>query len=146
LLHGGASKREVAATAFGARGKLVFQNELGEYTLRSLLKLGLPMPQAVRVAQGWSGDRLRLYQESDGNLAAHWTIVFATEQGARDFLDGLGEYLRLRYGIAIMPAVCLWRAEDPAGLTVTAQRRGRVVDVAFKRRIVGVGYTGKSKL
>jgi len=68
--------------------RLIGNNVLGEFGVRSLLSPHVGLLEASRVAAGWNGDRYHVYERgTNGPVALVWTTAWETEQAAADFAD-----------------------------------------------------------
>jgi hypothetical protein len=68
--------------------RLIGNNVLGEFGVRSLLSSHVGLLEASRVAAGWNGDRYHVYERgTNGPVALVWTTAWETEQAAADFAD-----------------------------------------------------------
>src|SRR5204863_5202200 len=92
--------------------RLIGDNVLGEFGLRSLLAQHLGMLEAQRIAAGWNGDRYQAYERgTNGPTALVWTIAWETGQDAGDFESA---YRRLA---------------DKSGVTAEIRREGNHVRI-----------------
>ena len=68
--------------------RLIGNNVLGEFGIRSLLEQSLGMFEALQVAQGWNGDRYNVYERgTNGPTALVWITAWDNEQHAAAFED-----------------------------------------------------------
>ncbi len=68
--------------------RLIADNVLGEFGLRSLLAQHLNVLESQRLAAGWQGDRYQVYERgTNGPTALVWTTAWDTDQSAADFAD-----------------------------------------------------------
>lgn len=94
------SRDEPVAIAFPPplRGKVAYQNNLGEFETRLLLFEYLQdQSAAVRGAAGWDGDRYALVDLPAGE-ALVWVSVWDNAVDGAEFFDLLGRGLERRYG------------------------------------------------
>ncbi|NRA57629.1 MAG: hypothetical protein HRU13_05875 [Phycisphaerales bacterium] len=64
----------------------VSENTLGEFQIRVLLGNS---PDAILAAEGWDGDRFRVWEHEDGRLGLAWMSVWDSDADARQFADEL---------------------------------------------------------
>jgi hypothetical protein len=95
-------------------GRLIYNDTLGEWTLRFLLGRGLPAEEAAKAATGWRGDRIAFFSTPGGGMGYLWHIRFD---------DGLSS---ARFEAALKKA----RAKKPVGGSEVVQRTGKDVVVA----------------
>ena len=68
--------------------RLIGNNVLGEFGIRSLLEQSLGLFEAQQVAQGWNGDRYNVYERgTNGPTALVWITAWDNEQHAAAFED-----------------------------------------------------------
>jgi hypothetical protein len=68
--------------------RLIGNNVVGEFGIRSLLQQQLSAWEAQLVAQGWRGDRYHAYERGPtGPTAVIWVSVWDNEQSAAEFED-----------------------------------------------------------
>ena len=66
--------------------RLIGNNVLGEFGIRSLLEQYGDALQAARAAQGWNGDRYHVYERgTNGPTLLVWTTAWDNEQDAKEF-------------------------------------------------------------
>lgn len=66
--------------------RLIGNNVLGEFGIRSLLAQQLDALEAQRVAAGWNGDRYHVYETgTNGPTTLIWTTAWESEQDAGEF-------------------------------------------------------------
>jgi hypothetical protein len=71
--------------ALAAAGyRLVDEDTLGELELGVYFGLGAERSEARRAADGWGGDRLRVYRHEDGKTAVVWATVWDDEAEAQE--------------------------------------------------------------
>ncbi len=107
------AKRVVTGSPSSERGwRLIGDNVLGEFGVRSLLSQQLGVLEAQRIAAGWNGDRYLVYERgSNGPTALVWTTAWTTEKEAGNFADA---YRRLA---------------DKRGITAELERDGTHVRI-----------------
>jgi hypothetical protein len=66
--------------------RLVLSDTLGELDVRVLAQRTLPAAQAVRVAEGWDGDRLGAWRRGD-QLVVAWMTVWDSAADAEEFAE-----------------------------------------------------------
>jgi hypothetical protein len=76
----------------------VSSNTMGELDLRVLIEQFTDRQTANRAAAGWGGDRYRLVERSDGQLAFILQTSWDTATDADEFAAALGQGLRKRFG------------------------------------------------
>jgi hypothetical protein len=77
--------------------RLIGNNVLGEFGIRSLLEQSLGLFEALQVAQGWNGDRYNVYERgTNGPTALVWITAWDNEQHATAFEDAYKELARKR--------------------------------------------------
>lgn len=80
-----------------AEGRVLYQNDLGEFETRLLLyQWSRDQNAAVRGASGWAGDRYVLFETPRGNAIA-WLTVWDTPVDAAEFFDVLDAALAHRF-------------------------------------------------
>jgi hypothetical protein len=68
--------------------RLIGNNVVGEFGIRSLLEQSLGLFEALQVAQGWIGDRYNVYERgTNGPTALVWITAWDDEQHAAAFED-----------------------------------------------------------
>ena len=78
-------------------GKVIYQNDLGEFETRLLLfQWGRDQNAAVRAAAGWDGDRYVLFETPQGTGVA-WLTVWDTPVDAVEFFDVADAALARRF-------------------------------------------------
>lgn len=112
-------------------GRVVYENNLGEFETRILLFEYLrDQAAAVRGADGWDGDRYMLVETPQGDAVA-WATIWDTSTDAVDFFDLLDVALVKRFG-AIRPGTGTgttrtYTAEGRAFLVSIGDVRGRPI-------------------
>ncbi|MGD0651839.1 MAG: hypothetical protein ABSA97_11990 [Verrucomicrobiia bacterium] len=77
--------------------RLIGNNVLGEFGIRSLLEQSLGLFEALQVAQGWNGDRYNVYERgTNGPTALVWITAWDNEQHAAGFEDAYKGLARKR--------------------------------------------------
>ena len=77
--------------------KLIGNNVLGEFGIRSLLEQYGDAFQAERAAQGWDGDRYHVYERgTNGPTLLLWTTAWDTEQDAKEFETAYNQVVQRR--------------------------------------------------
>ena len=77
--------------------RLIGNNVLGEFGIRSLLEQSLGLFEALQVAQGWNGDRYNVYERgTNGPTALVWITAWDNEQHAAAFEDAYKGLARKR--------------------------------------------------
>ena len=84
--------------ALGEGWSEVMEDTMGEFLLRTYLELGAEFGVAAQAADGWGGDRLRLYASPDGKRLMVQSIVWDTEDEAHEFYDIFLEFTQSRTG------------------------------------------------
>ena len=89
FLHDRHDPEKIALKKLDAPGwRLIADNVLGEFGLRSLLAQHLSVLESQRLAAGWQGDRYQVYERgTNGPTALVWTTAWDTDQSAADFAD-----------------------------------------------------------
>jgi len=89
FLHDRHDPETIALKKLDAPGwRLIADNVLGEFGLRSLLAQHLSVLESQRLAAGWQGDRYQVYERgTNGPTALVWTTAWDTDQSAADFAD-----------------------------------------------------------
>lgn len=106
-----------------AVGKVVYENNLGEFETRLLLYEHLrDQVSAVRGAAGWDGDRYALVETARGD-AVVWVSVWDTTVDAAEFLDLMDAALIKRFADL--------RPGTATGPTRTYSARGRTIYLAI---------------
>ena len=103
------------------------QDTLGEFLISSYLAMtgeegAAAESTAATAAAGWGGDRLALWEHSDGGLVLAWRLVWDTEDDASEFYDAARDALRAQ-------SETDWRPAD-AGDGEVLELPGRVVRLA----------------
>lgn len=80
-------------------GKLVYENDLGEFETRLLLFEHLKdRDAAYRGAAGWDGDRFVLFESGRGGEGLAWLTVWDTSVDAAEFFDLMDTAILKRFG------------------------------------------------
>lgn len=96
--------------------RLIGNNVLGEFGIRSMLQQQLSPWQSQLIAQGSSGDRYHIYERAtNGPTGLVWTSAWASEQEAIDFADA---YAKLGQNRAAGAPLRVKVARDGARVTV----------------------------
>lgn len=104
-----------AQVVLGAGWSLAAERTGGEFFLRSWLKPGLGSLNTATAADGWGGDRYRVYQQEDGATAWRWRIVFDSPKDVQQMSDLLPRGLNRLYGQPVSEG-CWQLAEDGESL------------------------------
>jgi len=72
----------------GAKRRLLYEDTLGQYTIRLILRRIGNQEKAILAAKGWNGDRLELFKE-EGDLVLLWKTSWNTRDDAKEFSDSL---------------------------------------------------------
>lgn len=103
--------------------RLIGNNVLGEFGIRSLLGRELSAWEAQLVAQGWRGDRYHAYEQGKaGPTAVVWVTIWNDEQGAGEFEDAYNRLDKKREATVRMTSrvrrdgaqVTIQRSADPS--------------------------------
>ena len=103
--------------------RLIGNNVLGEFGIRSLLGGELSAWEAQLVAQGWRADRYHAYERgADGPTAVVWVTVWDSEQSAGEFEDAFKQLGKKQEATARMTTrvhrdgarVTIQRSADPS--------------------------------
>jgi hypothetical protein len=86
------------AEALGEGWSELTQDTMGEFVLRSYLEMATPIEEAAAAAEGWGGDRLRLYRGPGGGLLLVHSIVWDTDPDAHEFFDTFLDFTTVRTG------------------------------------------------
>jgi hypothetical protein len=68
----------------------ILEDTLGELQIRVLAERAVPRPRALRVADGWGGDRLRAFSRGDA-LALVWMTAWDSPAEATEFAQAMHE-------------------------------------------------------
>ncbi len=86
----------------GASGRSpIFRNTLGEIGIQLLFTKWINEETGNLIANGWRGDRYVVFY-SDGASSIAWKTVWRDDTDAREFADGLRQYVRARYGTSAL--------------------------------------------
>lgn len=77
--------------------RLPYDNSVGEFYLRQHLQTKFSRDDALRLAQGWGGDRLQIFSDAGDNLIWVWYQVWDSAQDAEEFAVGYRSFLIHRY-------------------------------------------------
>ena len=89
----------------------LYDGAIGEFYLRQHLQLQLEDRTVEKLADGWGGDRLRIYKHpSTGELMWLWYQVWDRVEDAAEFAEGYPKYLDARFGSGTVDGNC-WRGE-----------------------------------
>ncbi|MDB4908637.1 MAG: hypothetical protein JWO05_3421 [Gemmatimonadetes bacterium] len=84
-----------------AQGKVLYENEMGEFGTRLFLYQHLKdVNSSSLAAMGWGGDRIRVLAGAGGNSLA-WVSGWDTAVDAAEFVDALGRVTSKRYGVTM---------------------------------------------
>jgi hypothetical protein len=79
--------------------RMIGDNDLGEFGTSFLLKQGLGAYDAQILADGWNGDRYRVYEHgTNGPTALVWATAWEDEQQAGEFVDAFKKVEEARGG------------------------------------------------
>ena len=80
-----------------ADGKVIYENDLGEFETRLFIyQHTKDQTLATRAAEGWNGDQYRI-QSVTGGSALIWVTVWNSAMDAAEFVDALGQAVTKRY-------------------------------------------------
>jgi len=100
--------------ALGPGWRTLGQSNLGEFTVQSLLLLGLSDGGRVRAAAaGWAGDQWLLYGKDDGARVLQYTVMWDDAGQARELWSALVASLggREAGGLAVSGDSLVWRSD-----------------------------------
>ena len=130
LLHEAPEAVAVPPAPSGGKWKLLYQDVMGELSVRLVLEEWVPKGAAVRGASDWAGDRIAVYRNGE-QYAIAWHVRYDTEEAAERGAAGLATgVVAQRAGNDLPPAgapggpACRERTErGPLGMV----RKGRAV-------------------
>lgn len=90
-------------TALSEQGwEVVYEDVLGEWTLRKMLEVYLPMSISSKAAEGWGGDFILLLRNPATDEQALFVLVqWDSMRDAHEFTDAYKKYGDLRFGEAL---------------------------------------------
>jgi hypothetical protein len=97
----------------GAR--VVAEDEMGEFTLGSMLGLYLGEEAGRAAAAGWRGDRYRIWEDVAGRFTIAYVLVMDSERTANAFADLYAKVLERRHPALARrgaPGPAIWRDGD----------------------------------
>jgi hypothetical protein len=94
--------------------KSVFRNTLGEIGIQLLFTRWIDEMTGRSIANGWQGDRYVAFR-TGGASSIVWKTEWRSENDAREFVEGLGRYISMRYG------------EKPGNRRIIRERSGKSV-------------------
>jgi len=71
---------------------LMFQDVMGEFFVRQVIRSHLDIMTANRSAEGWLGDMLQIY-EKNGTYMLRWKILWEDQAEAKEFLEAFKQVL-----------------------------------------------------
>ena len=77
--------------------ELVVENSLGEFGVGEFIRMAGDPVRAVGVADGWDGDRYRLFAFESGATLLQWEARFDREEDAAEAIDALRKVLQRRF-------------------------------------------------
>jgi hypothetical protein len=75
----------------------VSEDDLGEYSLAAVLALHLGDTEGLRAAQGWRGDRYRIWEDSTGRFTIVYRVIVADASAAGRLADELKASVERRH-------------------------------------------------
>ena len=81
----------------------VFDETLGEFLIRVLLRRNLPEDEADQAAAGWAGDRLLAFQKEQ-KLVLGWITAWDSREDAVQFYRSYRQALESQYDLFLKPA------------------------------------------
>lgn len=105
------------AEQIGDNWRLVQDTQVGEFYLREHLGTQLSTRQSRDMADGWGGDKMKLYVD-DATGVMMWVIyqVWDTAEDATEFAEGYVEFLDARFGTSSVDGTC-WVGDDTMCIT-----------------------------
>jgi hypothetical protein len=76
--------------------KMLEENTCGEFITRTLFEKFMPQSNFTSIAEGWGGDRFRIYEKGKENFLM-WYTTWDREQDAKEFLKSYLELLKVKY-------------------------------------------------
>jgi len=83
-------------------GVKVFDETLGEFLIRVLLRRNLPEDEADQAAAGWAGDRLLAFQKEQ-KLVLGWITAWDSREDAVQFYRSYRQALESQYDLSLKP-------------------------------------------
>jgi len=90
------------ARQFENDGVKVFDETLGEFLIRVLLRRNLPEDEADQAAAGWAGDRLLAFQKEQ-KLVLGWITAWDSREDAVQFYRSYRQALESQYDLSLKP-------------------------------------------
>jgi hypothetical protein len=105
----------------------VSEDDLGEYSLAAVLALHLGDTEGLRAAQGWRGDRYRIWEDSTGRFTIVYRVIVADASAAGRLADELKASVERRHPelagkASVRPHGLVTWSDDGRGFAV--ERRG----------------------
>jgi hypothetical protein len=107
-------------------GRLVSDDDLGEFALGAVLAVHLGGVEGPRAAVGWRGDRYRIWEDDGGRFAIAYRVVVSEPQGAAALAASLQAWVEKRH-----PALA-GKAGGRGSTVVTWADSGRAVAVEHR--------------
>jgi hypothetical protein len=108
--------------------KVVAEDELGEFALGAVLGLHMGEQAARATADGWRGDRYRIWEDPDGRFVIAYLVAMASERKASAFAVAYSEAIEKRHAAlsgrrapGSAPGLVTWR---DGGRTFAVEQRG----------------------
>ncbi len=83
-------------------GRIIVDENLGEFVIRFLLGRALPSEEAARAAAGWGGDRLLAF-EQEKRLVLAWVTAWDNREEAQEFFRSYRKFLERGSGRSFDP-------------------------------------------
>ena len=110
---------------------LRFQDVLGEYTVRTLLRDYLSSAPALTSARGWVGDHVALYENKVGDTLLLWDTRWLGPEESKEFFQAIRILLGIRYKADLSRTLdaFVYQAKDGLRFEVTRHKSTVMIDV-----------------
>ena len=112
----------------------VYEDVLGEFSLRALLKNFTDPAAAILAAKGWESDRLTLRKISHGKFHLSLKLEFSANQDIDQALHAIRLYCLNHFGLSIDANARRWEGTSHRGIRIvvkTSPKRGLSLDLIF---------------
>ena len=86
--------KEDRSSSIGAGWSLIDQDVLGELFTRYVLWSGNDIDDAETAAEGWDGDRVQFYENTNGDMVVLWESYWDSTTDRQEFTDAVDNFLQ----------------------------------------------------